>query len=221
VIVRIFIYKSLKMKSNTLSWSDSVSLRQIVDCLQKNKVILAPSDTVWGLCGMPTREVFEALNRLKVRNDKPYLLLARSLEEVKGYAYVPQEQDFLEMIKALWPGPLTIIFKAKETAPDFMVSKDGSIAFRIPKHQGLQALLRQVPVLFSTSANISGHPVPVIYAQVDSSLKEGVALAVVPEGKEEAQTTVPSTIIDVSQGAVTIVREGAIPVETIKDFFSR
>ena len=207
------------MKSNTLSWSDTVSLQKIVECLQDNKVILAPSDTVWGLCGAPTQEVFKSLNRLKVRNDKPYLLLARSIEDIERYAQVPEDQAFLEMIGALWPGPLTIIFKAKETAPDFMVSEEGAIAFRIPKHEGLQALLSEVPVLFSTSANISGCPVPVTYAQVDSGVKEGVALSVVPEGKEEVQSTIPSTIIDLSGGDMKIVREGAIPVESMKAFF--
>ena len=206
------------MKSNTLSWSDPNTLQKVVVCLQNNKVVLAPSDTVWGLCGVPTQEVFESLNKLKVRNDKPYLLLARSLEDIEEYAYMPKDQGFLRMIGALWPGPLTVIFKARVLAPDFMVSKDGSIAFRVPKHEGLQKVLNQVPVLFSTSANISGSLVPVTYAQVDSSIKEGVALSVVPEGKDEAQSAIPSTIIDVSQGAVTIVREGAIPVGTILKF---
>ena len=206
------------MKSNTLSWSDSNTLQRVVACLQNNKVVLAPSDTVWGLCGVPTQEVFESLNKLKVRNDKPYLILARSLEDIEEYACLPKDQAFLRMIDALWPGPLTIIFKAKETAPDFMVSPNGTIAFRIPKHEGLQKILSQVPVLFSTSANISGSPVPVTYAQVAFSLKKGVDLAVVPEGDDVGQTTVPSTIIDVSQGVVTIIREGAIPAEMIQQF---
>lgn len=207
------------MKSNTLSWSDSNTLQKVVVCLRKDKVVLAPSDTVWGLCGVPTQEVFESLNALKVRNDKPYLLLARSLEDIEEYAQVPQYQEFLEMIGALWPGPLTIIFKAKETAPAFMVSREGSIAFRVPKHTELQALLSQVPILFSTSANISGEPVPVTYAQVDSSIREGVALAVVPENQEITQATVPSTIIDVSGEVMKVIREGAIPVEVIRAFF--
>ena len=210
------------MKSNTLSWSDSHTLQKVVACLQKDKVVLAPSDTVWGLCGVPNQVVFESLNKLKVRNDKPYLLLARSLEDIEEYAHVPENDDFRKMIKALWPGPLTVIFKAKESAPDFMVSQDGKIAFRIPRHEGLQALLAQVLVLFSTSANISGEPVPVTYAQVDPSLKEGVALTVVPvEGENAQQQSIPSTILDVSQGAVTIVREGAVSTEAVQAFFKR
>ncbi len=209
------------MKSNTLSWSDAVSLQKIVECLQKNKVVLAPSDTVWGLCGAPTLAVFESLNALKVRNDKPYLLLARSLEAIEQYAHIPETEGFRNMIEALWPGPLTIIFKAKETAPSFMVSRDGSIAFRIPKHEKLQALLSHIPVLFSTSANISGSPVPVTYAQVDPFIKEGVGVAVVPEKEDEQQTTVPSTLIDLSQAQIRIVREGAISAEIIQGFLKR
>lgn len=208
------------MKSNTLSWLDPFSLQKIVRCLQENGVVLAPSDTVWGLCGAPTPTVFKSLNRLKVRNDKPYLLLARSLSAIERYAQVPQDEVFVKMIKVLWPGPLTIIFKARKDAPSFMVSHEGTIAFRIPKHEGLQALLSQVPVLFSTSANISGQPVPIIYKEVSSFIREGVALSVVPEQEEDPQSTIPSTIIDVSNGKMRVVREGAISTTVIQAYMS-
>ncbi len=209
------------MKSNTLSWSDSDSFKKIVLCLQNNKVILAPSDTVWGLCGAPTQEVFDALNKLKVRNDKPYLLLTRSLEDIEQYAQISENEDFRKMINALWPGPLTIIFKAKEIAPAYMVSKDGKIAFRIPCHEKLQTLLEKVPVLFSTSANISGNLVPVTYADVSPRIKEQVAAIVLPEKEDEQQSIVPSTIVDVSGGVVKVVREGAIPAQVIQLFFKK
>jgi L-threonylcarbamoyladenylate synthase len=208
------------MKSNTLSWRDPFSLQKMVVCLGENGVILAPSDTVWGLCGIPTQTVFESLNRLKVRNEKPYLLLARSLEDIEKYGEVPQEEGFLKMMETLWPGPLTIIFKAREDAPHFMVSGEGTVAFRIPKHEQLQALLAQVGILFSTSANISGHPVPERYEDISSFIKEGVSLAVVPEKEEEVQSIIPSTIIDISHGKVTVVRAGAIPLEVLQVYRS-
>ena len=43
-VIVVFIYKSLKMKSNTLSWNELNTFQEVVVCLKNNKLVLAPSD---------------------------------------------------------------------------------------------------------------------------------------------------------------------------------
>ena len=183
-----------------------------------NKVILAPSDTVWGLCGAMNREVFDELNRLKVRNEKPYLILAQSIEVIQPFIEIPSNELILKTVSLFWPGPLTVIFKASSEAPAYSVSKEGTIAFRIPRHDFLQEILKSIPLLFSTSANITGTPVASLWNDIDPLLISGVAATVVDD-QNRVQSIVPSTIIDVSQGVIKLVREGAIRFEEIEKVF--
>lgn len=199
------------MQSNTLSWND----KKVAQFLLSHKVILAPSDTVWGLCGVVCQEVFDELGRLKVRNDKPYLVLACSVDEVKKYGVMPEGANFRGMLEKIWPGPVTVILHAAPTAPPYMVSPEGTIAFRVPAHQGLQQLLRVSPVLFSTSANISGQLVPEKYSEIDFKLKKEVAACILPEGHEK-QGVVPSTIISLVGGTLKLVREGVVPYKELQ-----
>ncbi len=204
------------MKSNTLSWQAHFSDKELIRMVRENNVILAPSDTVWGLCGAATKEVFQEFNRLKVRNEKPYLLLAHAVSNIKNYAFLPDDPGFQSLLKTVWPGPVTIIFRALPDAPPYMVGAGGTIAFRIPRHEGLQILLETVSVLFSTSANISGSPVPRSFSEIDPQLREQVAACVVPQEGELVCSTVPSTIIDISTGVLRLVREGAVPFVTLQ-----
>lgn len=203
------------MKSNTLSWQAQFSDPQLLILLLQNEIILAPSDTVWGLCGSATREAFEKLNKLKVRNEKPYLLLAASVADIRQYAYIPESME--DLLAQIWPGPVTVVFRALPTAPAYMVGQEGTIAFRIPKHEGLQTLLKSMPLLFSTSANVSGKPVPDMFNQIDSNLKELVAACIIPETTEGKQSVVPSTIIDLSKGYLALIREGAVAFSLLQE----
>jgi L-threonylcarbamoyladenylate synthase len=112
-----------------------------------------------------------------------------------------------------WPGPLTLILKAKAGVPEFLTGGKETIAFRIPNHKGLQTLLKDFPILFSTSANLSGQSVPMKLSEVDQSILDACALAVLDEHKEESE---PSTILDCSGDSIKLIRAGAFPLEKIE-----
>ena len=202
------------MQSNSLLRALPFSDKKLISLIQAEEVVLTPSDTVWGLCGKVTDKVFDKLNFLKVRNEKPYLLLASSLKDIEQYAVLPQDQALRDWLMSIWPGPVTVIFKALPSTPSYMIGPEKSIAFRIPYHEGLQSLLASVSPLFSTSANISGQPVPLTFNQVDHSIKKGVAAYV---GIDEISTLKPSTIVDVSNGTLKLVREGIITFDQLKN----
>ena len=208
------------MKSNTLSWLKLNEKNKIVYLVSQKKVILAPSDTVFGLCGLACKEVFDELNHLKGRTDKPFLVLARSVKDIAEIAHIPEKSEIKSLLKKFWPGPLTVIFKAKQTAPDYLVSKEGTIAVRIPKNDFLQELLGIYPLLFSTSANRTGKPVPSMFVDIDDTIKHRVAAVVSIKENDHAQSIIPSTIIDISGDSIKYVREGVISQLLIQSFLS-
>ncbi len=204
------------MKSNTLSWQDKNQKNKILAILNQNKVILAPSDTVFGLCGVASLEVFDELNKLKGRQEKPFLLLAASLKNIENYAIISKTLEITKILKAFWPGPLTVIFKALPAAPAYLVSHAGTIAFRIPDNEFLQELLKIHPLLFSTSANKTGKPVPEILKDIDEQITKEVAAIVVDVMNDQVQSTIPSTLIDATKNEVVLIREGAILWQAIQ-----
>lgn len=193
------------MKNTFLSWSTFQEQSAVLELLQAGNVLLGPSDTVFGLYAMPTKEGFLSLNNVKARNEKPYLMLIASWQDLNAYVVPEQITCFKNIIKTCWPGPLTLVFKAQDHIPAYCCSANRTIAFRVPAWQKLQDFLKVTGPLFSTSANLSGKPFPATFAQVDPLLLQKVSGILEGEGQKES---IPSTIVDLSNGTITVIREG-------------
>jgi len=191
-----------------------------IDCLKKKlqseNIIIGSSDTVFGLLANISREGFKKLNAIKQRSNKSYLVLIANKMCLKHFVDANNLLQMGKFVDLCWPGPVTLIFKAKQSVPDFMKSKQGTIALRVPDHAGLQKLLPHFTGLFSTSANISGNPIPRTIEEVDERIIKQVACAVIDK-KEKRVALLPSTIIDCSGDHITIVREGAYPTDELKN----
>jgi L-threonylcarbamoyladenylate synthase len=199
-------------------WCDPAAVQRVVEALSRSQVILSTTDTVLGLLAPLTHEAKMHLDTIKKRNTKPYLILVRSLAALKEFIEPISDFHIENLMKGCWPGPLTIIFKAKQTVPQFMVSPEGTIAVRIPDHPGLQAILSQYDGLFSTSANITGDPIPTTITDVDPSIINAVAYIVDdgPEAKQRIDPERASTILDCSRESITLVRSGAYPIAQLE-----
>lgn len=201
------------MKSKTLSLFDNVSVRKVISLLKEGHILVGLSDTVLGLYATPTEQGFSSLNSVKQRSKKPYLLLISGQDELFEYV---NEQDIRQLEKIMdrcWPGPLTIIFKARKNIPAYLTSDQGTIAFRVPKQAQIQRLLKQTGPLFSTSANLTGDPIPKVLKEVNPIILEKVGGILEGECEFDA---VSSTLLDVSSGELVVIREGAY---SVKDLF--
>ena len=99
------------------------------------------------------------------------------------------------------------------------MSKDHTIAVRVPKHNGLLRLLREFDGLFSTSANRSGQPVPKTIDELSSDIVESVSCIVRDENEEKK---LPSTIVDFSrENECMVVREGSITKNEIERYYEQ
>lgn len=197
-------------------WNDNNSYELLLSVLKDNQVILASGDTVLGLWGNITHPVFEKLNTIKERNNKPYLLVIDSVEKLPLFIDQELNDQLQTLVQTCWPGPVTLIFKARKDLPSWMISSDGTIALRVPDHAGLLKILSHFDALFSTSANKHGDPIPEVINLVDRDIVQQVG-AVVAEQGQLVYPQCPSTILNCSNGTIEVVRMGAFQVDMLRD----
>jgi L-threonylcarbamoyladenylate synthase len=184
-------------------------LRQATEVIRRGGVILYPTDTIYGLgCDALHVKAVERIYKIKQRSENnPALVLVNNVtmlnelvDEITPLAG--------RLIKMFWPGPLTMIFKASRHIHQSLISKDGKIGIRIPKNKFCLRLIAECEApLLSTSANISGSKTittvdtleKVFASRVDLFLDAG-----------DLESTLPSTVVDVSGDRLVVIREGAI-----------
>ncbi len=189
-----------------VDWQDPIVIETIRERINRGEVVAGTSDTVIGLLASATKKGRDALDRIKKRSDMPYLVLVKDVEAAKKFSPVFQTGPVAELAHEFWPGPLTLIVPAKEDVPDYLKAASGGIALRVPAHEGLQKLLAQSEALFSTSANLSGNPVPETIEALDPEIAKQVGFLI----SDGEGASAPSTILDCMGDKIQIIREGAI-----------
>jgi L-threonylcarbamoyladenylate synthase len=202
------------MKSSCLSWNNPLDRDTIKRALAQNQVIVGTSDTIPGLLAPLTQEGKLALDRIKGREQKPYIVLISDITKLPLFTDQPFSPSIQAMLQCCWPGPLTVIVKALKTLPAWL-SATGTIAIRVPAHEGLQNILSDFQGLFSTSANVAGQPPSLNLEEIDPKIRDACALCI----GNTTTTTQPSTIIDITQTPARIIRTGAYDPALLKERF--
>jgi len=118
-----------------------------------------------------------------------------------------------KLISKFWPGPLTIIFKAKESIPPLLTANTGTIGVRLSSSPVVKKLCEvfKAPIT-GTSANISeGAPL----RSAEEILNEIPEVDFVLDGGK-LQAKAPSTVVSVIDNKLSLLREGIIPFEKVK-----
>lgn len=91
---------------------------------------------------------------------------------------------------------------------DNLPAEDGSLGIRIPQHTFCQEVIRRLGApLVSTSANLSGHPSPTLYNDIEENLKRRVDFCVPPLEEFMSSETCGSRIVKVeADGTVSVLR---------------
>ena len=174
-----------------------------INALEKGAVILYPSDTVWGLaCDATNDKAVRRLFELKKRDlAKSILIQIKDIATIKKYASIPFDTSIL----ASFNEPTTIIYPYKSGLSPLLLAKDNTIAVRIPNDEFTQQLLAKFKKpIASTSANISGEPLPNYYKEISHEILEKVAY-IVPM-KQEDYMGIPSQIIRINGAEIIQIR---------------
>lgn len=181
----------------------------------RGECIVLPTDTVYGIgvAAFDADAVARLLAAKQRGRDMPAPVLIAEASMLRALtARIPEAVDAL--IERFWPGALTVILKAQSSLKMDLGDADGTIAVRVPDHDGARDLLRRTGPLAVSSANVSGQAAATTAAAAKDMLQDSVAVYL---DAGEAPGGEPSTIVDftaVPEGRV--VRAGAIPVEDLK-----
>jgi L-threonylcarbamoyladenylate synthase len=176
-------------------------------------VVVYPTDTFYGLGADPRNSAaVKRLFALKGRRPgQPILLLIADADDVSDWA-VEVTPGARELMQKYWPGPLTLVFKARPNVLADLTAGTGTIGLRVPGNALTRGLLRYLGhALTGTSANISNEPSPKTAREAASI--SGLVELVLDGGVCPGDK--PSTIVDVRTEVPYVVREGAIPSRTI------
>jgi L-threonylcarbamoyladenylate synthase len=198
---------------------EAQKIQVIADALSRGGVIAYPTDTYYGLgAGCFLRKPIRRIYRIKQRQMSQALpVLIADTQTVRGIAAeIPPL--FRSLTAEFWPGPLTLVLKAAALLPSELVGPEQTIGVRLPAVAWLRELVRRTgfPVI-ATSANISGEGEISSVEKVVEVFEHKVDLIV-----DGGQTpgTLPSTVIDLTSGAPSLVRKGAIPKSRLKKYFT-
>lgn len=178
-------------------------------------VIVFPTETVYGIgCDAFDREAIQRVLTIKKRTiKKPLPVLISDIRQLDDL--VAKRPPLAEDLrKAFWPGPLTIVFRAKETVPDEVTAGSGSVGVRMPDQPACFEIIRAVggPII-APSANLSGKTSPAAFLEVEPAVLQAADFAF---DAGRCRYGIPSTVVDVRGDKAVVIREGAINKELLE-----
>lgn len=200
------------MKANTLTIHpvdpQPRLIRQAAEVIRNGGLVAYPTDSCYALgCSLENREGIERITRIRSLDSKHHFTLMCD-EFAQLGQFVIIDNSAFRTIKSLTPGPYTFIMKAtKEVPRKMMHPKKNSVGARIPENPTALSLVREVgePILSSTLL-LPGHEDPLTNAEeVAQAIGNDVDL-IIDSG---TPGVTPTSVIDFTEGAPIVRREGA------------
>ena len=184
-------------------------ISQAVEALRRGGLVAFPTDTLYALgADALAADAVERVLTVKGRaRGKPLSVLVPSVEAIAALD-VALTAGVRDVLRAFWPGPLTVVVKASGKFPTVLTAATGTVGLRIPAGAVAQAILAEFgrPVI-GTSANKAGGADPGDAKTVQRAI--GGQIDLILDGGRVA-LGVPSTVLDCTAEPARILREGAI-----------
>lgn len=194
--------------------SDEEALSRAASLIRAGKLVVFPTETVYGLGGDATDEgaakkIYAAKGR---PSDNPLIIHVADPSDAEGYAATCPL--YYELARAFMPGPLTVILPKKETIPFSVTGGLDSVAVRCPSHPVAHRLieLSGVPIA-APSANLSGKPSPTKAEHVVQDLSGRVDMIL--DGGE-CEIGLESTIVKIDGDSLILLRPGGITFDALR-----
>lgn len=179
-----------------------------VDFLKKGKVILYPTDTIWGIgCDATLQKPVDRIYKIKQRfESKSMIVLLDHVDKLANYVkkVPPIAFDLIER----YLEPLTIIYPNAMHMAKNVVAEDGTIAIRIVRDEFCRKMIALFgkPIV-STSANLTGQPASLAFSKIPVEITSRVD-HVVNYNRDVIVGTKPSTIIRLFEnGEFEVIRK--------------
>lgn len=190
-------------------------IREASEILKKGGLVAFPTETVYGLGGDATdkeasRKIYAAKGR---PSDNPLIVHIAKFEQLEQITKdLPKTARLLA--DAFWPGPLTMVCNKNGVIPYETTGGLDTVAVRMPNNPVALALIEESGCMIAApSANTSGRPSPTKASHVYEDLS-GKIDAILDGG--EVDIGLESTIVDLTEDVVTILRPGFINMDMLK-----
>lgn len=207
--------KTIKTESSaeTESYVD-----EIAQTLERGGVVCMPCGGRYRLLAdLYDADAVLSLMQAKRRVSKAPSLVFIADDSMLDLVADPVDESAKKLMKELWPGALTIRFKASDEIPrkvrKIVTKATGKIGVRVPEEALLRLVVKRLgrPVLVSSAnrENKSGETSP---AKIRQTFFGRIALFV--DAGDLAKTH-GSTVVDIKKGKVKIIRAGHVPEDKI------
>ena len=191
-------------------------IKQASEILRKGGLVAFPTETVYGLGGDATdkeasRKIYAAKGR---PSDNPLIVHISQFSQLESIsAGLPETAK--KLADAFWPGPLTMVVNKNEVVPYETTGGLDTVAVRMPNNPVALALIEESGCMIAApSANTSGRPSPTKAEHVYEDLS-GKIEAILDGGPVDIG--LESTIVDLTEDIVTILRPGYINMDMLKE----
>jgi tRNA threonylcarbamoyl adenosine modification protein (Sua5/YciO/YrdC/YwlC family) len=188
-------------------------IKEIVDVLRNDGLIIYPTDTVYGLgCDINSKKALEKIARIKqIKLEKANLsFVCDSLSNLSEYV-AQIDQNTFKILKRNLPGPYTFILPGNSNLPK-VFKKKKTLGMRVPNNNIATSITKALgnPII-STSIKDEDE---IIEYTTDPSLileKWDKLVDIVVDGGYGGN--IPSTVIDLTTEEPTLIREGLGSIE--------
>ena len=181
---------------------------ETVDFLKKGKVILCPTDTIWGLsCNAFDENAIQKIIEIKHRPDnKNFIILVSSFDMLKKF--VKNIPSLAFKIENESDKPVTIIYPDPVDLPGILINEDNTIAVRLVRHNFCKEVINllKTPIV-STSANTSGNPSPINFENIDAAIKMAVDYIVTSRYENNSSHKASKIVKIINENEYTVIRE--------------
>lgn len=205
---------------------DVAKIEQAAKLVDAGGLVAFPTETVYGIASRVEASSLARLDEIKERNSqKRYTLHIGEKNDVEKYVpAVPLRAR--QLIKKLWPGPLTIVFKLDERSIDKQrinlgkeifegLYKDNSIGVRCPDNTVALTLLQSIEnAVVAPSANLAGQA-PAVEAEEVLTQLDGRIDLLLDGGPCKYKKS--STVVEIGQKKLEILRQGVYEQEYIEE----
>lgn len=189
-------------------------LYHTVDILKNGGIVVYPTETFYGLgVKFDMEDSLKKLYDIKQRPEEKAMPLIIGNKGLLMVVAASINDTALSLIDRFWPGPLTLIFLAKENLSEYITAGTHMIAVRIPGESFALHLAKTANFpITATSANPSGFP-PAQDAETAKKYFGDKVDLIIDRG--HTSSGLPSTIVDVTGDKIKILREGVIKKELL------
>lgn len=171
-----------------------------------------PTDTLYGIVGSALQpRTVARIYRLRRRDPKkPMIILIGNARDTARFGVRPGRVA-AKVLKKIWPGKVSVVLPiAPRRAAELKKFKylhcgGRTLAFRLPRPAWLRALLKRTGPLVAPTANFEGRP-PARTIAAAKKYFGGRVDFYMDAGRLDAE---PSTLVEIGNGAVNVLRRGA------------